>query len=110
MKRNESINTAVALSWDGDGAPRVSAKGHGEVAQHIRAIAEQHDIPISDDPELVEILATVDIGAEVPPVMFAAVAEVIAFAYSLRQHLPDEISVRLAASDPRAVHIDCDDH
>lgn len=78
------VEIAVALHWDGRDAPRVTAKGRGAVAQQIAALAAAHDVPISDDAELVEVLARVELGQAIPEVLYLAVAEVIAFAYSLR--------------------------
>lgn len=75
--------TAIALRYDGTGAPRVTAKGRGEVAERILAVAREHRIPIREDPGLAELLARVDLGDEVPQELYRAVAEVIAFAYRL---------------------------
>lgn len=89
------IDVAVALSWDGVGVPRVTAKGRGELAARIAALAREHDVPIDDDPELVEVLAQVELGAAVPEALFVAVAEVIAFAYSVSERLPTSLRERL---------------
>ncbi len=75
---------AVALRWEGTGAPRVTAKGHGEVATRILELAQKHSVPLREEPALVEVLSHVDLGREIPTVLYQAVAEVIAFAYSLR--------------------------
>ena len=74
---------AVALRYDGSGAPRVSAKGRGEVAERILSIAREHRIPIRQDGNLLQLLALVELGDEVPPELYRAVAEVLAFAYRL---------------------------
>lgn len=76
-------STAVALRYDGVGAPRVTAKGRGEVAERILTLAREHGIPIREDPNLAVLLSTVELGDEVPPALYRAVAEVIAFAYRL---------------------------
>jgi flagellar biosynthesis protein len=83
---NDVINPpsiAVALHYDKKSAPRVTAKGKGKVAEQILKIAEQHDIPLQTDPELVRLLGTIPLGSEIPPELYKAVAEVIAFAYFL---------------------------
>lgn len=80
---------AVALRWEGSGAPRVTAKGHGEIADRILELARHHDVPLREEPALVEVLSHVDLGREIPVALYQAVAEVIAFAYSLR---PSRIS------------------
>ncbi len=97
MNDAPDIDVAVALHWDGIGAPRVTAKGRGELAARIAALALEHDVPISDDPELVEVLAQVELGATIPEALFVAVAEVIAFAYSVSDQLPPPLRESLAA-------------
>lgn len=75
---------AVALSYDGEGAPKVSAKGFGNLAEDIIALAQEHDIPINENSELVNVLAQLQVGEEVPHELYVAIAEVIAFAYFLK--------------------------
>lgn len=76
---------AVALRYDAtkDGAPRVVAKGSGYMAQKILEAARQHHIPLAVDPIAGEILAHADLGAEIPPEFYQAVAEILAFVYRL---------------------------
>ena len=81
-------STAVALRYDGTGAPRVTARGRGEVADRILAIAREHQIPVREDRNLVQLLALVELGDEVPAELYRAVAEVIAFAYRLSGKAP----------------------
>lgn len=85
---------AVALRWEGNGAPRVTARGHGEIATRILELAEENAVPLREDPALVEVLSHVDLGREIPVGLYQAVAEVIAFAYSLR---PERVDPRLNA-------------
>lgn len=84
---------AVALSWDGTRAPRVSARGRGELAARIVALAQEHDVAINHDPVLVSLLADVELGDTVPETLFTAVAEVIAFAYRVRGNAPATTAV-----------------
>ncbi len=84
MKKSPNTPLAVALRWEGHGAPQVTAKGQGEIAEKILALAAQHAVPLREDPLLVEVLSKVDIGREIPRTFYQAVAEVIAFAYHLR--------------------------
>lgn len=72
---------AVALLYDGENAPRVTAKGRGELAARIVQLAEQHNVPLEGDPELAAILAQIPIGNEIPESLYRAIAEVISFAY-----------------------------
>jgi len=79
------IRKAIALKYDRkkDDAPKVTAKGKGKVAEKIIELAKKHDIPIKDDPDLVEVLSSLDINQEIPSEIYAAVAELLAFVYSL---------------------------
>ena len=79
---------AVALSYDEESAPVVTAKGKGDLAEHILAIAEANNIPLQENPELVNVLVELDLGTEIPEALYLAVAEVIAFAYLLRGKFP----------------------
>jgi len=79
---------AVALKYDGKNAPKVTAKGTGLTAQQILEIAEKHNIPLQNDPELVNILAQIPLGDEIPKELYLAVAEIISFAYFLSGKTP----------------------
>ncbi len=74
---------AVALEYDGEQAPVVTAKGHHEVAEEILAIAEQQGIPVHEDRELAALLEQLDLGEQIPPSLYVVVAEVLSFAYRL---------------------------
>jgi flagellar biosynthesis protein len=74
-------DVAVALRYDGAGAPRVTAKGEGFVAEQIARAAREHDVPLYEDADLARLLASVELGAQIPRALYIAVAEVIAFAY-----------------------------
>ncbi len=76
---------AVALAYDNIGAPRVVAKGEGEVAKRIIEIAESEGMPLQKDNLLVEALLQVELTKEIPPQLFQAVAEVLAFIYRLEK-------------------------
>lgn len=74
---------AVALHYDGRGAPRITAKGQGLIAEQILALAREHGVPIKEDLQLVGVLAQIDLGEQIPPALYVAVAQVLAFAYML---------------------------
>lgn len=75
---------AVALKYEANkGAPRVTAKGKGVLAEKIIELAKANNIPVREDPDLVEILAKVELGQEIPEEMYKAVAEILAFVYRL---------------------------
>lgn len=77
----------MALGYDAarDEAPRVLAAGRGELAETLINIAKKHDIPVHTDHPLASALVKLEIGAAIPPDMYAAVAEVLAFLWRLEQ-------------------------
>ena len=75
------------MHWDKSGAPKVTAKGRGELADRIIALAMAHDVPIKEDKALAALLLSVELGDEIPRELYVAVAEVIAFAYALKDEL-----------------------
>lgn len=80
----KNIKKAVALKYDKqkDDAPRVVAKGQGQVAENIIELAKKYDIPIKDDPDLIEVLSSLEINEAIPSEIYVAVAELLAFVYS----------------------------
>ncbi len=74
---------AAALGYDRgqDAAPRVLAKGRGEIAENILARADAHAIPVERDPDLLQCLAPLQVGDNIPVEAYAAVAQVLAFLY-----------------------------
>ncbi len=73
---------AVALRYkENDAAPRVVAKGMGQLAERIERIAEEHDIPIKRQADVARILSKLDAEDPVPPELFSIVAEILAFVY-----------------------------
>lgn len=91
----ETPKVAVALRYEGDLAPKVVASGKGEVAQMIVEAAQKHGIPLREDPALASLLAQVELGGYIPPGLYRAVAEVLAFALRLRQEAGEDISQKL---------------
>ncbi len=84
-KRHGDYRNAVALKYERDDhAPRVVAKGRGLIAEQIIGIARQAGVPLYEDPELVGLLAQVDLDADIPVQLYQAVAEVLAFIYRLQ--------------------------
>lgn len=77
----EHITEAIALHYDGNLAPSVTAKGSGNIAKEIYRIAKENNIPLHEDAELASLLSRLDVGDEIPRNLYIAVAEVIAFAY-----------------------------
>ncbi len=82
---------AAALSYrKGDaGAPRVIATGRGMLAQRIVDLAFQNGIKVREDRDLAELLASVDVGCEIPTEALLAVAEIIAYLYRANGQLKE---------------------
>ncbi len=78
---------AIALEYDFQGAPRVTAKGRGEVADSILRVAREHGISIEENPVLAEALSQVDLDQQIPEALYRAVAEVLTFVLRARGEL-----------------------
>lgn len=74
---------AVALHYDNEGAPTVVAKGRGAIGAKIIEVAKAHDIPIEENEVLAGALSNVELGEEIPPELYKAVAEVLIFILKL---------------------------
>ena len=72
-------NLAVALKYEKPHAPRVTAVGRGELARRIVALAEEANVPISENPGLAQALSHIEIDQEIPESLYRAVAEVLAY-------------------------------
>ncbi len=84
-----AYQSAIALSYAGeDGAPRVVAKGRGLLAEEIIARAREAGIFVHESPELVSLLMQVDLDEHIPPGLYVAVAELLAWVYHLEQGIP----------------------
>jgi flagellar biosynthesis protein len=88
---DEGVNTrqpgeAVALTYaSGDAAPRVVAKGRGLVAQEIIERAREAGVYVHESPELVSLLMQVDLDDRIPPQLYVAIAELLAWLYSVER-------------------------
>ncbi len=76
---------AVRYKSDSDPAPKVIAKGQGVLAERILAIAAKEGIYIQEDPDLVTLLAKIEVNDTIPEELYRAVAEVLAFVYRLNR-------------------------
>lgn len=85
-KPTRKADAAVALKYDADAGsvPTVVAKGKGDIASQIIQLAEENEVHIHENPELLEILIRLEIGDEIPEALYRAIAEVIAFTYELK--------------------------
>jgi flagellar biosynthesis protein len=82
------LRQAVALFYDGDNAPTISAKGEGNTAQEIIDIAQEHGVTLCENKALLELLMTLELGEEIPENLYIAIAQIIAFAYQLQGKSP----------------------
>lgn len=81
-----SRDEAVALTYStGDAAPRVVAKGRGLIAREIIERAREAGVFVHESPELVGLLMQVDLDSRIPPELYVAVAELLAWIYSVEQ-------------------------
>ena len=83
----EKTPKAVALKYDRqkDRAPRVIAKGRGVIAEKIIEIARAHSLPLHEDKNLLQMLEALELETEIPPELYRAVAEVLAFIYRINR-------------------------
>ena len=82
---------SAALSYSGEGAPVLVAKGEHELARRIVELAGQYGIPVVQDGQLTELLSQLSLGDEIPPELYIAVAEVLAFVYRLNARFDDRV-------------------
>ncbi|MCW3150332.1 EscU/YscU/HrcU family type III secretion system export apparatus switch protein [Stutzerimonas stutzeri] len=97
---NTAPRQAIALSYDGQQAPTLSAKGDDELAEMILAIAREHEVPIYENAELVKLLARLELGDEIPAALYRTIAEIIAFAWYLKGKRPAGLDTEGAAPPP----------
>jgi flagellar biosynthesis protein len=74
---------ATALKYEGAGAPKVTASGQGLIADKIVAVAREAGVAVRQDAALAEALAGLELEREIPEDLYTAVAEALAWAYSL---------------------------
>jgi flagellar biosynthesis protein len=87
---NQTPRQAIALSYDGQQAPTLTAKGDDTLAEAILAIAQQYNVPIYENAELVKMLARLELGDSIPQELYLTIAEIIAFAWHLKGKFPED--------------------
>ncbi len=84
MTKADNLKSAVALAYlEADVAPRVVAKGRGVIAEEIISRAREHGVYVHESPELVALLMQVDLDDRIPPQLYVAVAELLAWLYRI---------------------------
>jgi flagellar biosynthesis protein len=86
---DQRLKRAAALKYrhQVDRAPKVIAKGQGIIAERIIETAKKHNIPLKRDPALIEVLCKLELDEEIPPELYRAVAEVLAYVYKMTKKL-----------------------
>ena len=93
MRKPDTRQSAIALAYSGaNDAPRVVAKGRGLIAQAIIERAHQHGVYVHESKELVALLMQVDLDQRIPPALYLAVAELLAWVYRLEKSGPASLS------------------
>lgn len=84
-QKDDRQKKAAALKYDieEDDAPRIVANAKGELAQKIIEIAREHNIPIRENQDIVDLLIQLNIGEEIPPELYEVIAEMLSFIYRL---------------------------
>jgi flagellar biosynthesis protein len=83
---------AIALAYAaGEYAPKVVAKGRGAIAEQIIARAKEHDVFVHESKDLVALLMQVDLDDHIPPVLYQAIAEILAWLYKIEEGKADNI-------------------
>jgi len=85
---NAPPRQVVALNYDGQQAPTLTAKGDDALAEAILAIAREYKVPIYENAELVKLLARMELGDSIPEALYLTIAEIIAFAWQLKGKFP----------------------
>ena len=80
----EDFKQAVALFYDGESAPTITAKGQGATAEEIIAIARANDVTLCENEPLLELLMSLELGDHIPQSLYVAIAQIVAFAYHLQ--------------------------
>lgn len=80
----KDLSKAIAIFYDGDNAPVITAKGLGAEAEEIMRIAEENGVPLCDNTALVELLTQLELGESIPESLYIAIAHIIGFAFKIQ--------------------------
>ncbi|MFW5985009.1 MAG: EscU/YscU/HrcU family type III secretion system export apparatus switch protein [Halanaerobiaceae bacterium] len=86
-KENKPIKKAAALKYDhnNDRAPKIVAKGEGQLAEKIIKKAAEEDIPLRENKDIIDVLLKLNIGEEIPRELYQVIAEILSFIYQLEE-------------------------
>ena len=85
-------DAAIALRYDGLGAPEVTASGQDALAREIIELARAHGVPLYEDEDLAAILGRLDLGEEIPETLYRVIAEILAYAFHLQGKTPESVA------------------
>jgi flagellar biosynthesis protein len=88
--RKDTYQEAVALEYGKYKTPVVVAKAEGELAELIVQQAQKHGVYVAQDPRLLSMLSRLDVGEEIPPQLFTAVAVILSWVYWLKGMQPGD--------------------
>jgi flagellar biosynthesis protein len=86
MKNEKEL---IGLTYDGNSAPFVTQRASGSIAEQILLLADEQGMYIHQDPELLERLAILQDGDQIPPALFVVIAEILAYSYLLQGKTPE---------------------
>jgi len=89
-KKKRLYAAALRYKTQEDNAPKLVAKGAGRIAERILALAKEHDIPVREDPELIEALMKLELNQYIPHELYQIVAEILAFVYRMNNKYQQE--------------------
>lgn len=98
--QNKPADSAVALKYDGQSAPFVSATAQGELAEQIKQLAIEHEIPLFENPQLAQLLAQLELGESIPEELYHCIAHIIAFAYKIQKKVPEHYQEPTVVREP----------
>ena len=97
----EPIAVALKYQRQHDPAPRVVAKGSGDIAAKILELARQHGVSIKEDPDLAQLLSAVELETQIPVEAFVAVAEILSFIYRSKASPSTAAAAPASGAKPR---------
>ena len=87
---NRATNRAVALRYDGEGAPVVVASGMGYLAERMVEVASESGVPVYEDNSLATMLSQLELGQEVPDALYQAIVEIYVYFLNFDPNDPDK--------------------
>ena len=82
---DRQVAVALGYEWFQQSAPIVLARGWDESAEKILKIAKENGVPLHEDADLAGLLVKLPVGMEIPPPLYEAVAEILAFIYRMNK-------------------------